>query len=94
MFDSKSWVPEVTNQYRLNATGNVIHIGTDIIGSILSILENFLAMALLELALLLSTFSRENTPPITGKMPVGSGDVRSLNHRNPSVSMAGQSTKL
>lgn len=34
-------------------------------------------------------FMRETTPPIRGKMPYGSGALRSLNQRNPSVKIAG-----
>jgi len=35
-------------------------------------------------------FSSDITPPISGKIPYGSGALRSLNHKNPSVKIFGQ----
>ena len=35
-------------------------------------------------------FNSEITPPIRGRIPYGSGALKSLNHKNPSVKIAGQ----
>ena len=78
----------------LKAAGKVIQMGTEIIGSNFAIFENLRAIGLEELALELRILSNEMTPPINGKMPVGSGAVKSVNHRYPSVSMAGHRMKL
>ena len=37
-------------------------------------------------------FNSEITPAIRGRIPVGSGELRSLNQRKPSVKMAGFSS--
>jgi hypothetical protein len=34
-------------------------------------------------------FISETTPPTTGKIPSGSGELRSLNHQKPSVRIPG-----
>jgi len=61
----------------LNAAGKVIQIGIDINGKTLSIFENFLATGLPVLPLTLMIFRSEKTPPIKGRIPKGSGELRS-----------------
>ena len=73
----------------LNAAGNVIQIGMEIKGMILNTFANFLNDELLPEVFVLITLSIENRPPIIGKIPVGSGELRSLNQSMPSVKIAG-----
>ena len=87
-------MPEVTSQYRLKAAGKVIHMGTEITGKILMSFENLRIVELAELALELRMLRSDIIPPMRGRIPVGSGDVKSWNQRKPSVSIAGQITKL
>ena len=44
-------------------------------------------------ALELITLSKENKPPMSGRTPNGSGELRSWNHKNPSVKIDGQMVK-
>lgn len=77
-------------QYILKADGKVIQIGIDNNGKILKNFENLRNYELLEAAVLeLITLRKETRPPNKGRIPVGSGALKSLNHRIPSVSIAG-----
>lgn len=56
-------------------------------------LLNFRAKVEPVLALELMMLSSEKKPPMIGRMPSGSGELRSWNHKKPSVRMAGQIVK-
>ena len=64
-------------------------MGIDINGRSLRNLPNLRKLEFPPAVFVLITFSNENTPPTIGKIPVGSGELRSLNHNIPSVKMAG-----
>lgn len=71
--------------------GKVIQMGTDITGKMKRYLLILRAVADVALVELVMMFSRVIMLPIRGRMPVGSGAVKSLNHRRPSVARAGLS---
>jgi hypothetical protein len=71
--------------------GNVIQSGADITGRINMYLRIFLAKGDVALVELVIMFNIVIILPTIGKMPVGSGEVRSLNQSRPSVVKAGLS---
>jgi len=84
----------VTAQYKLKAAGKVIQIGIEIRGMTRMNFANFRKFAFPPVVLVLRILSMDKTPPITGRIPVGSGLLRSLNQRMPSVRIAGLISKL
>jgi len=76
-----NWHPEVTSQYRLKATGKVIHMGMEIRGKILKNFENFLNCEFPPVVEVERILSSEKIPPTIGKIPVGSGEDKSVNQR-------------
>ena len=69
-------------------------MGMEMMGITLKNFENFRNYAFPPAVFVLRMLSRDKSPPMMGKMPVGSGELRSLNHRIPSVKMAGLILKL
>lgn len=84
-----SCVDAVVSQYRLKAQGKVIHTGIVRIGMIKMYLLIFRITLDVFVAEEVSIFAKETSPPSTGRIPVGSGALRSLNHQKPSVRMPG-----
>lgn len=73
----------------LKAAGKVIQIGIDTRGKIFINFENLRIYEFPVAALEVEIFKYDIAPPIIGRIPVGSGLLRSLNQRSPSVKMAG-----
>lgn len=69
--------------------GNVIQIGIVIRGIKYKYLLIFLAATDVVLVDVVIILSKVTSPPTTGIIPVGSGEVKSLNHNRPSVSSSG-----
>jgi len=89
LFSKTNCTSDITIQYRLKPLGNVIHIGTVINGKKYIYLLILLIVGLrfaVDVDIILSKF---NIPPTKGKIQNGSGDERSLNHKKPSVNIAG-----
>jgi len=70
-------------------TGKVIHTGTVIRGIKYKYFLSFIIVGLAEPFGFVSILNKVTTPPRIGRMPVGSGEDKSLNHQKPSVRIAG-----
>jgi hypothetical protein len=64
-------------------------MGIEISGKSLKNFAAFLNMEFDDIVFVLNMFSNDNIPPITGRRPMGSGELKSLNQRIPSVKIAG-----
>ena len=69
--------------------GNVIQTGIDIKGKINKNFLNFLIVGFMLFVDVDKMFNNESIPPTIGNIPYGSGALRSLNHKNPSVIILG-----
>jgi hypothetical protein len=69
--------------------GKVIQTGTETSGARYTYLLIFLIVGVSEVVEVDRMLSSEITPPMIGRIPYGSGALRSLNQRNPSVRILG-----
>jgi hypothetical protein len=73
----------------LNALGNVIQIGTEIKGKMYTNLRNLRITTEVFIVEVLKMFNSEIMPPANGRIPVGSGEDKSVNHKKPSDNIPG-----
>jgi hypothetical protein len=83
-FKTTSWIKEVVIQYKLKALGKVIHTGMVRKGMKYMYLFILLIIGLILVVDVDNTFSKVKEPPTIGRIPYGSGDDKSWNHKNPS----------
>ena len=84
-----NWTRELAIQYRLKATGKVIQTGIEMIGKMYMYLRKLRNKLDVLFWGVFMRLSRLMPPATNGRIPYGSGTVKSLNQRKPSVSMAG-----
>ena len=84
-----SWTEEDAIQYRLKAAGKVICTGILINGIIIMYLRILRKVGLLLFYDVFKMLSMLRSPPMTGSTLNGSGELKSLNQRKPSVNMPG-----
>lgn len=76
-------------QYKLKAAGKVIQIGTEIKGINTIYFLNLRIIEEVFMVDVICMLRREIIPPAKGRIPVGSGDDKSLNQRKPSLRILG-----